>query len=106
MRSKIAQRIMADMPDSTKQKVKEYAMKIHDESRKHQVRKAVERRNSLKIELQLLSAIFIGGLVVLTLLLLYAFVDEIWKDLDFHPMSGMVLLVISSAGVLILNRKR
>jgi len=74
--------------------------------RKHQVRKAVRRRNSLILELQLLSAIFLGGLVVIAMLISYAFVDEIWKDLDFHPMSGMVLLVISSAGVLILNRKR
>ena len=106
MRSKIAQRIMADMPHSRKQKVKEYAMKIQDESRKHQVRKAVRHRNSLKIELQLISATLIGGLIVLTLLLLYAVTDEIWTDLDFHPYTGLVFLIISGGGVLLLNRKR
>jgi hypothetical protein len=80
-------------------------MNFKDESRKHQVRKAVERRNSIKLELQLLSAIFIGGLVVVIGLVSYAFVDEIWTDLDFHPYTGMVFLVVSSVGVLFLNRK-
>jgi hypothetical protein len=80
-------------------------MNFKDESRKHQVRKAVERRNSLKIELQLITAILMGGVIVLTILLLYAVTDEIWTDLDFHPYTGMVFLMVSSAGVLLLNRK-
>ena len=36
----------------------------------------------------------------------YALVDDIWTDLDFHPYSGLLIVTISSAGVLILNRKR
>ena len=81
-------------------------MNFPNESRKHQVRKAVQRRNSLKIELQLITAIFIGGLVVVIGLVSYAFVDDIWTDLDFHPYSGLFIVTISSAGVLLLNRKR
>ena len=80
-------------------------MNFPNESRKHQVRKAVERRSSLKIELQLITAIFIGGLVVVTFLLGYSLIDEIWVDLDFHPYTGMVFLIVSSVGVLFLNRK-
>ena len=81
-------------------------MNFPDESRKHQVRKAARRRNSLILELQLISAIFIGGLVVVIGLVSYAFVDEIWTDLDFHPLSGLFIVTISSAGILLLNRKR
>ena len=81
-------------------------MNFPNESRKHQVRKAVRRRNSLILELQLISAIFLGGLVVIAMLISYAFVDEIWTDLDFHPLSGLFIVTISSAGVLLLNRKR
>ena len=81
-------------------------MNFKDESRKHQVRKAVQRRNSLRLELQLISATFIGGLVVVTFLLGYSLIDDLWKDLDYHPYTGMVFLVVSSVGVLFLNRKR
>ena len=81
-------------------------MNFPDHSRKHQVRKAVQRKNSLKIELQLITAIFLGGLVVIAMLISYAFMDEIWTDLDFHPLSGLFIVTISSAGILLLNRKR